>query len=142
MPAKKAQTLIALIRGSSKIPSSPEKTMIVEELFEVSRLASLTPLPRRCLFQLIHAMRAFDSSLAAIAVHHHISPAHPSMGKYLSAFRDETKLPFTETDRLYYQKLLVNRRNDLVHKAGCYPAGRHDVIRLIDAMCGCISRVL
>jgi hypothetical protein len=113
MPHRKAKALSALIAGSAKLRSR-EREAIISELREVTKLKQLAPHDRRNLFQLIHAVRACDSSMAGIIKYHGASLASPSMGTYLMQFRNIAALPFNERHRQYYQKRLVRRRNALI----------------------------
>jgi len=130
MPHRLANSLAVLVMGSTKI-GNPARTLIQTELNQVSKITTLKPPTRRQLFQLIHAMRAFDSSLTSVARYHLCTPNPPSMGKYLGEFAKLSSIPFTASDRRYYQKRLVDRRNALMHEAGNYPAGAQEVINLI-----------
>jgi len=142
MPHRKAEALSVLIAGSAKLQPQ-ERLAITNELKEVARLRRQAPDNRRNLFQLIHAMRACDSSMAGIVQHHGVTlSASPSMGTYLKAFINIAGIPFNDTHRQYYQRRLVKRRNALMHEAGNYPAGRREVVDLIDLMYGCLSQVL
>jgi hypothetical protein len=100
------------------------------------------PQNRRNLFQIIHAIRACDSSMACITRYHGSHLNSPSMGAYLREFRRIPALPFNDSDRRYYQVRLVKRRNALMHEAGSYPHGHQEVIHLVDLMYGCLSLVL
>jgi hypothetical protein len=141
MPYRRAQALSALIAGSAKI-GAIERLAIVAELTEVTRLRRLTPTNRRNLFQLVHSVRACDSSMLAIVQHYNHPVPHHSMGNYLRAFRDIRSLPFDEGHRQYYQSRFINRRNTLMHEAGTYPSGTQEVITLIDLMYACLSLVI
>src|SRR5262249_23571363 len=125
MPHRQAASLAAIVMGSAKV-GPPARAHIKAELDEVSKIKAIQPSDRRRLFQIIHAIRAFDSSLAAVAVHHACTPANRSMGSYLRAFANQPMIPFSATDRQYYQRRLVNRRNALMHEAGIYPAGTQE----------------
>ena len=142
MPHRKAEALAVLIAGSTKLESR-ERLAITSELREVTKLKQVAPLSRRNLFQLIHAMRACDSSLAGIVRHHRVGlTAAPAMGTYLKAFTSIAGIYFTERHRQYYQDRLVKRRNVLMHEAGKYPTGRQEVVELIELMYGCLSHAL
>ena len=141
MAHRKAEALSVLIAGSAKL-GPMERLAITNELREVTKLKQLAPQDRRNLFQLIHAVRACDSSMASIVQYHGASLTSPSMGSYLKAFRDISAIPFNETHRQYYQRRLVRRRNALMHEAGNYPSGRQEVVDLIDLMYACLSQAL
>jgi|SRR3954463_3311571 len=141
MPHRKAATLSALIAGSAKVAHSERQT-IISELQEVYKIRNIMPQDRRNFFQIIHALRGYETAMGEIVRHHHLPVSPLTMGGCLYAFRNKPTLPFTDTHRQYYQSRLVNRRNALMHRAGQYPTGRDEVIRLIDLMSGCLSRVL
>lgn len=141
MPHRPAATLAAIVLGSSKVAAG-DRAHIRSELDEITNIRRLHPNERRRLLQLIHAMRAFDTSLAAVARHHGCVPVRPSMGAYLVEFARLSALPFTGTDRQYFQARLVRRRNSLMHEAGNYPAGDQEVISLIGLMYACVSKLL
>lgn len=141
MPHRRATTLAAIILGTPKV-SGAARTRIKNELDEIVKVRGLYPTERRRLLQLLHAMRAFDSSLAAIATYYGCTPPRPSMGAYLVAFANLGGVPFTGTDQRYYQARLVRRRNALMHEADNYPAGDQEVIGQITLMYGCVSRIL
>ena len=61
MPHRAAKTLVAIVMGSPKLAA--HRTQVKTELDEVSRIKGLLPAERRRLLQLIHAMRAFDTTL-------------------------------------------------------------------------------
>jgi hypothetical protein len=141
VPHRKAAALSALIAGSTKF-SPQDRAIIISELREITNLKKAMPQNRRNLFQIVHAIRACDSSMTRIVQHHGFPLTSPSMGNCLRAFRDIPVLPFSETDRQHYQSRLVRRRNALMHQAGDYPAGRQEVTHLLDLMSACLSRVL
>src|SRR5256885_1721764 len=141
MPHRRANALSALIAGSVKLPN-PARMRVLGELQQVASLRQAMPQNRRNLFQIIHAIRACDSSMACITLYYGSHLTSASMGSYLREFRNIAALPFNETHRQYYQSRLVRRRNSLMHEAGSYPAGRQEVIQLIDLMYACLSLVL
>lgn len=126
------------LRGSPTLPN------VLQDLGEVIRVNALQPLRRRCLLQVLLSTRSIDTSLATYAASRRIPLGGRSLGAYLRSFNTHTVAGvgrLSHLERQQFQNRIVNRRNHFMHEAGAYPAGVHEVDRLLAEMHACLARV-
>jgi hypothetical protein len=139
-------TLQALIAGSSSIVGAAS---VIHEFSEVHLVRRVRNDRRRRLLEIVHSVRALDTTLREFVAHHKCMPKSnkipQTLGQYLFALRDH-KTPnlqqISEAARQHFQQSIVSARNKYMHEAGVFPSHDQATYILLAEMHACLATVL
>lgn len=109
---------------------------VAQEFTELLQVGPLKPDDRRRLLEVVHSCRALESTLDILLVHFGIviPDKQKSLGSFLSHFNSAAVVgPGKLTDKidgaskLRYQDLVNRVRNNMMHRAGAYPASEKEL---------------
>ena len=135
----RVDTIRILIGGHSSLSSSSKLTDIIGELNRVTA-ASKIPKHNGWLLGLLHTTRALDTTLREIVEGNGwLAPQHQSLGGYLHAL--ETNNVITDNERSEWMRLIVEKRNVYMHRAGAMPT-QLETDAMLSEMEACVAVVI
>jgi hypothetical protein len=140
-------TLQALVAGAPAVSSAAK---VINELAEVHFVRKVRNDRRRRLLEIVHSVRALDTTLRDFVTHHKCIPKGQSqipksLGGYLFALRQHNNSSLgqiTEAQRQHFQQSIVSKRNTYMHEAAMFPVNDQVANVLLADMQFCLATVL
>lgn len=131
--------------------SAAEVVRITDEFDQLLQLSSVNPERRRMLLEIVHACRALESTLDVMLAHFGIVivDKDKSLGKFLNTLNSSAVVgPGRLVDRIdnhsktRYQDLVTKVRNNMMHRAGAYPASTKDLDGFMSVVHGWLCHLM
>lgn len=148
MHKARISTLQVILAGTC-IGTSQMGPVVHAEFEAVHQAGRIRNPNRRRILEVLHSVRALDSSLKAFIQHHGCQepgkqPPY-AMGSYLHALQKHTVAglgKITATQRTQFHGAIVSKRNTYLHEAGTFPNNNVEVDTLLSDMHVCLSTVV
>lgn len=138
-----------LLEGSVDLGFTAECSIIAGEFENVLSVVKNSKKSNNLLMQVLFSTRALDTSLKTFIREKcncwgMVDPNDHSLGAYLTWLANDPNgvAILNESERQYYQREIVDRRNKYMHKAGEFPRNKSEINKLLITMENCLAQVL
>jgi hypothetical protein len=137
---KRIDLIKTLLAGSNISSMGSRYSDVLSEFNEVHNSSRISNVRKKRLIQILHATRGLDTSLSILVWLYTKKADSNSLGSYLHDLVHLRK--FNHTTRDHFQRIIVDKRNLFMHKAGAYPISDSEVKVILSEIQQCLSMSL
>jgi hypothetical protein len=139
----RVNTIVALINSCPAFGGSMTNK-IKREFHQVVDVEKVSPTHRKNILKVLHSTRALDTALKTFLDYHAISNGSYSIGSHLYQLNRHTKRflgKISDSERVKFQRTIVDIRNTYLHQADSYPRNDSEVLAVISEMHSLMTRI-